>query len=519
MAASIKIISGGTIMIKKWLCCALIVVFMVALFAGCNNSGNGNSSKGNDAGIDAGTNEINFDEDPFKITFMTIITSDGAGLDDVEKAISEAALRDINMTIDIVPTSFGNHNQQVQLALSSGEPLDVLMMFGNNAPTYIDSGYLIDMGPLLDQYGQGIIEQLGEDVAYAASMNNFVFLTTGFKEYCYPYGLNMRADICDELGIDPDAVKTLDDLDAVFATVRGAYPNMDILVSGLMRFTTTDNIDALTDNFGVLMDPANNTTVTNRYGSDSYYEQAQKIRQWYNDGYVKKDMAITTETGEAIVMAGNAFSFFSLFKPNTAVEKKSQTGYDMYQAWLGASTMSTGTISGIGYAIANNTKDPVKAMQCLNWMYTSSEFMNLIDWGIEGRDYQYIDKENNIIDYVDGQDYQTVAYHVDLGWALPNQSIAALWVGNEPDVWEQYRAFNDAATRSLAMGFTYDPTPVINQVANVAAVVEEYEKPIYCGTVDPETAIPAFLEALENAGINDIIAEKQRQLDEFLASQ
>lgn len=39
------------------------------------------------------------------------------------------------------------------------------------------------------------------------------------------------------------------------------------------------------------------------------------------------------------------------------------------------------------------------------------------------------------------------------------------------------------------------------------------------GKVDPAEQLPAFLQALEDAGINDVIAAKQAQYDEWRAAQ
>ena len=40
-----------------------------------------------------------------------------------------------------------------------------------------------------------------------------------------------------------------------------------------------------------------------------------------------------------------------------------------------------------------------------------------------------------------------------------------------------------------------------------------------CGLVDVETELPAFIEAMKGAGIEEIIAENQRQFDEWLAAK
>ena len=50
-------------------------------------------------------------------------------------------------------------------------------------------------------------------------------------------------------------------------------------------------------------------------------------------------------------------------------------------------------------------------------------------------------------------------------------------------------------------------------------MIEQYLPGLMCGAVDPETEIPVFLQRLNDAGLGDIIAAKQAQLDEWLAGQ
>lgn len=60
---------------------------------------------------------------------------------------------------------------------------------------------------------------------------------------------------------------------------------------------------------------------------------------------------------------------------------------------------------------------------------------------------------------------------------------------------------------------------MLNQVTACNNVVASYNTALRWGAMDPNENIPKFIAELEAAGINDIIAEKQRQLDEFLASK
>ena len=77
----------------------------------------------------------------------------------------------------------------------------------------------------------------------------------------------------------------------------------------------------------------------------------------------------------------------------------------------------------------------------------------------------------------------------------------------------------DNAVKSPAFGFSFDATNVRTQVSSVNNVITQYFNALTNGELDPSTTIDEFNSALESAGLNDIIAEKQAQLDEWLASR
>ena len=104
-------------------------------------------------------------------------------------------------------------------------------------------------------------------------------------------------------------------------------------------------------------------------------------------------------------------------------------------------------------------------------------------------------------------------------WAWPNEMISYVWDGDSPTIWEDTTAWNDSAIVSPAMGFTWDNANVLNEVTAVRNVRGKYANALECGSIDPAEALPAFLEELEPAGANTIIEEKQKQLDEYLASK
>ena len=71
------------------------------------------------------------------------------------------------------------------------------------------------------------------------------------------------------------------------------------------------------------------------------------------------------------------------------------------------------------------------------------------------------------------------------------------------------------------VGNNPDYNPELNSVKTqftaVQNVISTYRNSLECGAVDPDVMLPEFLKALEDAGINDIIAANQKDLDAWIA--
>lgn len=456
-------------------------------------------------------------EEPFHITLLVRSFADDQTAADVEAAINDAALRDLNMTVDVVFVSFGNAMNQIQLMLSGNEDLDVTYVPGGNVMGYVNAGYLVD----ISQYDISPIENaLGADVVAACRFaDGGLYNVATFKEHVGQGAVVLRKDLCDELGIDPTGVASLQDLDEIFAKVKQVYPTMNMIGNDMTGFFNSMCDSLGGDYLGVLTNPADDMTVVNYYESDTFKTLTSLMYQWNEKGYVRADLSTSTESKEAVFAAGNTFCYFDAYKPDGAAEKKNQTGYDVYLVPIGNAIMTSYNTTVTGYAVAQNSKDPAKAVQFLNWMYTSSDFNNLINWGIEGKDYQVIDVENGIVDYPEGKDKASVQYHQGLGWNYPNQSIAYLWKGTEPGVWAQYTEWENNAVHSAALGCTFNLEEVVNEVATCNAVVAKYKVALLCGEVNPDEYLPAMNDELYAAGLQNIIDLKQNILNTWKSAQ
>ena len=106
-----------------------------------------------------------------------------------------------------------------------------------------------------------------------------------------------------------------------------------------------------------------------------------------------------------------------------------------------------------------------------------------------------------------------------MGWELPNQYKIHVWEGSSRKIMDAQKEMNTTANKSKALGFMFDSTSVSNEIAALNNVVSEYSASIDCGAADPATAIPEFNEKLYAAGLQTVMDEKQKQLNEWLENQ
>lgn len=457
-------------------------------------------------------------EEPYHIT-MAYIGNEQPDMDKVLAAINEVTMRELNMTFDIMQLGWGDYVDKQQLMLAGGDQIDILPVFFQNAISYINNGFLVDMSDLIQEHGRGIIDFMGEDVATGGSVNGFLYGIPANKESASLSGIVMRKDIVDKYGIDVSAIHTYEDLTPVFEKIHAGEPGMNLLV-GTNLIAQVESWDQLYDGFGVLSNGGQDTTVVNMYETDEYVRRAKLIREWYKAGYIMLDAATTTESNSNLMKAGNTFAYLSPIKPGFLVQEQKVTGYELVTAYIeNANNLYSYSVNFFNWAIAANSKDPVKAMQFLNFAYTNPEFMNLLLWGIEGEHYVFVDEAKTVIDFPEGADATNNRYNLNIGWQLPNQFIAHVWNGNPPDIWEQYKAFNDSANKSKAFGFIYDSSKVQNELVALNNVADQFVDALATGSVEPDEVLPQLNQALYAAGLQKVIDEKQAQLDAWLAGK
>ncbi|NLI20003.1 MAG: ABC transporter substrate-binding protein [Clostridiales bacterium] len=445
----------------------------------------------------------------------------------VEEAINAVTRVKIGAEIKLKPIVIWDYTSTVSLALQGGEQIDVFQSLGdlNNA---ISTGMALDLTDLMDTCAAESRALIGDSWLAACSHNGRLYGIPTYKPIALTPMLVYRQDIADELGLDMTAVNSVGDITAVLAKVKAAKPDMTPLAAvntgNIGLGLTIPNVDYLTDNYyspkGVLMN--DELTVVDYYASQAFADTCALARGWYNDGLVMKDAATTSSTAAELMASGNYFAYIASYsypEADTAASLEAQCGgYKLGAKIVGSAFLDTTSINALSWMVASTSSAPEEALKFINLTFTDPQIVNLIIYGLEGRDY--VLSQDGFMSYPEGQEAASVPYTAQLSCGtLGNFFIMYPMAGTNTDslAWELEQ--NKTAKTSVAMGFTFDNSSVKTEYTAVTNVIDQYLPGLLCGSVDPATEIPVFLQRLAEAGLNDIIAAKQTQLDSWVAAK
>ena len=432
-------------------------------------------------------------------------------------------VKNINVTIKLMPIPIFQYGDQMNLILSGSEQVDLMISFSpiQNTTTLIQNGQLNDITDLLNQYAQGTLSAVGEDYLKAVRVNGKYYGVPTIHDLATAVAVTMRTDLVKKYNIDVTKIKTFDDLTAVFQTIKAGEPDIAPFFPGGASLNPLDayilaTSDKLGDGNGNLLNYGSDLTVSNYFASADYAKMVGLLHSWYKQGYILTDAATVTDGPYDEVKAGKVFAIFTTYKPGQQAQDSRSTGMDMTTIQIGPAFSQTSLVSGIQWVVPINSKNPKKAVQLLNLFYTDAEVLNMFNYGI--KDVHYILKDNNQVSLPTGVTPANSPYYLSIQWESGNEFITYTWDTDSADLWQQTKQYNTDALKSKAFGFTFDPSNVQTEIAAVQSVYQQYRVGLENGVSDPATVIPEFLAKLKAAGLDTIIAEKQKQLDAWVAA-
>lgn len=523
---------------KRW-SYILILAMVMGLITGCGSSEGSQTEKPQkdltneteDSSDDSST-EVANNEDMAEIILsmfaMGEIPKDVQLVEDAINAITEPEVN-VHVTLDVLES--GNYVQQVSLRMSSMEKMDIMLLNPSGAASFANmyaANQLTPLSDLLEEYGKDISATLGDLVNSMRVGGDIYGLPRNASMVSSDY-ICMRTDILEDLGLLEKAqnMTSFTEFEEILAEVKENYDLAPIVassggtvlsVAGVAmkdQFADCTSIDVLNDTMKILSVEPGSTTIKNFFATEDYAQMAERVRGWYDKGYVYKDSTTTTDNAENIVKQNAAFSWISTSEIGVEAAKRDATGYDITCVKIDTHIIGTSNCTKFAWAVPITSDEPEAAVKVLNLMYKDGRISTLLAWGVEGE--HYVLDEDGVAHYPEGVTAENCGYHM-VDFLAPNQLEVPVWEGADPNLREQMKEEMEKAPISQFLGFTMDSTKVSNEVSAILNCLDEYMPMIESGVGSAED-LDRFIEKLDACGVDKYVAEAQKQLNEWLEQQ
>ncbi|HKJ84539.1 MAG TPA: ABC transporter substrate-binding protein [Spirochaetia bacterium] len=447
------------------------------------------------------------------------------GAQDDQAAVNQAAMDYAAPLIGAYPEvqffGWGEWGDRKQLAIQSGEEMDVVFTAEwDRFYQDVARNAWLPLDDLIDEHAPSLYETVGFFLE-GPVVNGQIYAIPTVKEGADSAQWIFNAELVERYGIPIDEIVTAEDLSPYLAIIAENEPNVipylvDPGVSSLDASTlrnTWYNVGVGRD-FWYFEDTDRVQHIWNR---DEAWAAFEQMREWYLAGYFQPEIEdVGGESNHAKYFdSGDWFAYSHVGHPGKTGEMSAAYGYTIIGTGpVDQPVVSTQILLGSMMAISRTTERAVESIKVLELMNTDRLFNNLLNYGIEGEHYTFVDESAGVIEAVPDSGYAP-----NMQWALQNQFNTYLFPTEDPNKWEKYAAFNETGRLSPVVGFAASQDNVRTQFASLTNVQDQYNDLLQRGLVEPSDLRDEVFASLEAAGVDDVEADLTAQVQEFFASK
>ena len=486
-------------------------------------------------------------------TIQLMITGAGkqANSDKVWAAFNEQLQQYVpNTTVEFIDVPFEEYSEKFSQVLASGEGVDLAWTgWLINKPQNIADGNLMPLDDLLAEYGQGIVDILGENVVEIhrnAADGKLYYLPSWQGLVGDRRGWLVVTEIAELAGDtwieDTEAAlnkwrnnysegteafqAVLDQATKYLAAAKeagklGAGINTGRVFGWSMYNGTRSNPGVGGSEIGIPFED-NTFTVIDGVASEHYKLYAKTMADWYKEGYIRSDiMSVDTSTltlpknGE-ITDTTYVFSCDPYLTEADQDAATADAGMDM--TYLPVEENASLILGGdTSYAIPYCADEPERAMMVLNAIYSQPDLYNTLIYGIEGEDYTKNADGTITTSYVGASPTADDSYGIQR-WIIGSCKNALINNGTDPNYYADLEALEETARVNPFLNFTFDRTNVEGICASILNVYYEYGPQLDNGVAGDnwEELYNNYMAARKDAGIEELVTEFQNQLNAYI---
>lgn len=490
----------------KKICLVMCMVLLIGVLAGCSLGKNVNN---------------NLPTVKWYLLVGKVTQSNDSVNAEVQKKVREK----LGVNLEIVSLDIGNYESKLQVLNASSEKLDIMFTSNwlNNYHQNVSKNVLIPLDDMLKNVTPDLYNSIPDYWWDGARVDGKIYgipnqqIATRGPSFLIP-AQNIESLDLEVPGIDNEIVdwnEALDYLENYFEKVKaatGTYTDIGSIWTGGTNMFGLEEVSGSSIPGAIRYNDTGKISVINQYDTDEFRNYIERRRKWVEDGLVTpqidEERTLGVYIGEGKVYPKVFVN--PVYKPGLDAEMSANNDVDLAIYVRTGQLMSSGGLAATLNGISRTSENPELALKVLELFNKDAELYNLLSFGIEGVNYTRVgDKiersKENMYD----------AYN----WAIGSVYQSEILAEQDDDIWEQTEAINNAAVRSPLIGFSPNFDGLKTQIASCSAVLNEYLEILDCGAMDPDEIYPEFMNKLKIAGCDEIVAEIQRQVDEWLASK
>jgi len=433
-------------------------------------------------------------------------------------AFAERVQAELNMKINFVWLSWADYWDQKQLMFAANDPIDLYWDGLSNLPEIVNRKEAQPLDELIAKCWPEAMKDIMPDSQMAGG--KVAGITYGIPSaYTASSGMFqqivLRQDLLEAVGMTE--VTTPDDLYEFALRVQEQFPEFkgpaDAIYKPLARYFGEEQYFTLFNDYMVVFGEESKAAY-NFAATDAFKKVAEFNREMFLDGLYSDDVAIKYNERDSRMQTG------LYLWVEGSVGKDQEIGGSVKTADPDAVLASyllapekpryINAAGGEVLCIPHSAKNPEGALKFLAWLWGSQENYMFCLYGEEGKDWE-LNEDGRLVLLSntargDGYFYE---------WMFRNYNYKVFAEGVSDAYIEEYMHWDDEAIASAMLGFAFDNTG-FEAIENACKEAWKNVTPILYGYVDFETSYPAAMAELETAGMNEFVAEVNRQLQEFM---
>ena len=422
-------------------------------------------------------------------------------------------------------------NDQLLISIQSGEVFDIYFTCSwyNNFNQAVSQGLFANLDGKVQEMAPDLYASMTEDVwELAHSSDGGLYAIPVKKDYAMMNFITYPADKAAELGFEiPDRITAWSDLTDFLVAWKATLADNEypVLIGGNpagmeSSFDFIDRTAMIGCIFGT-------TDVVTAFDDPEVMERYRTMAEWYKLGLVNPDAAQLNES--SIDTTKERIGFVQAWP---GYDYSVSNGYNTDMTCFFGPNLSTdgvqGSMNALSVTLEEDEARMAAALKYIELCHTNQLFNDTMRYGVQGYHWNYVTEEQSAA--CAGGVLRTevgTSNYAPWGFSQPAYFETSIAVSQEQvdgvakaPVMDQYDQYYDAiatsANVSAMAGFTWDSSAFTTNLAEITAIKDEYYKDFATGTRPIDDVYDEFMQKMNDAGLQDMIADAQAQLNAYL---